>query len=126
MGITSALSLELTLPGGHLLPVSGVTWVAVLPTHRRRGIVTRLMRFQLEDAVRRGEAGAVLIASEGSIYGRFGLGPATDFQTLSVDRVDGSFRRPVSSGGRLDLLSSAQATEVLPRVFDQIAPDSAR
>ena len=120
VGVMSALTLELTLPGGQPLPVSGLTWAAVLPTHRRRGILTRLMRFQLEDAVRRREAGAVLIASEGSIYGRFGFGPATGFQTLSVDRVDGAFRRPVSREGRLDLLSAAQAADLLPLIYDRI------
>ena len=119
-GITSALTLELTVPGGRLLPISGITWVAVLPTHRRRGILTRLMRFQLEAAVRRGEAGAALVASEGGIYGRFGLGPATSFHTLWVERVHGALHRPVGREGRLDLLSREQAAHHLPLVFDRI------
>ncbi len=120
VGITSALALELTLPGNGLLPVSGVTWVAVLPTHRRRGILTRLMRFQLEDAGRRGEAGAVLIASEGSIYERFGFGPATSFHTFSVERARGALRRPTDRDGRLDLLDADRAAQELPRVFDRL------
>ena len=121
VGISSALYLELTLPGERLLPVSGVTWVAVLPTHRRKGILTRLMRFQLEDAARRGEAGVVLIASEGSIYERFGLGPATSFLSLSVEKSHAGFRHDVDRGtGRLDLLTTAQAAQELPPLFDRV------
>jgi Acetyltransferase (GNAT) domain len=35
-----------TVPGA-VLPVAGVTWVGVAPTHRRRGILTSPMRKQL-------------------------------------------------------------------------------
>src|SRR5579884_3985464 len=49
VGTAGAYSFVLTLPGGVLLPVRGVTWVSVLPTHRRRGILTALMRRQLDD-----------------------------------------------------------------------------
>ena len=72
---------RLRLPGGGDLPVSCLTQVTVLPTHTRRGHLTRLMRAQLEAAVEAGEAASLLIAAEWPIYGRFGYGP------YRVDRV---------------------------------------
>jgi predicted acetyltransferase len=71
------ITRELTVPGGTV-PMAGVTDVSVAPTHRRRGILTELMRNQLtslhED---QREPVATLYASEGGIYGRFGYGLAT-------------------------------------------------
>ena len=75
-------SLDLTLPAppaavAPLIPFAGVTAVGVHPTHRRRGLLRRLMAGMLEDARARGDALAGLIASESGIYGRFGFGQAT-------------------------------------------------
>src|ERR671913_547778 len=71
-----AYSLEMTLPGGPR-PVAGVTIVGVLPTHRRRGLLTEMMRRQLTELhERQREPVAALWASEGVIYGRFGYGVA--------------------------------------------------
>src|SRR4029453_2565380 len=38
----------MTVPGGELA-TAGVTWVGVLPSHRRRGILTQMMRGELGD-----------------------------------------------------------------------------
>jgi predicted acetyltransferase len=69
-------SRTLTVPGG-LVPCAGITWVTVAPTHRRRGVLTEIMRRQLtglhEDER---EPVAALWASEFPIYGRFGYAPA--------------------------------------------------
>ena len=67
---------RIRIPGGDI-PIAGVTLVGVHPSHRRRGILRELMRRQLDDAHERGEAVAVLWASEAAIYGRFGYGMAT-------------------------------------------------
>ena len=48
VGVTAAHEFSLTIPGGEL-PAAGVTWVAVLPTHRRQGVATGLMRHQFDD-----------------------------------------------------------------------------
>jgi len=74
-----AYSLELTLPGGNLVPMAGVTWVSCLPSHRRRGILTQMMRHQLDDVAARGESIAGLGASEAVIYNRFGYGIASQY-----------------------------------------------
>ncbi len=53
-------SLDLTLPAppaavAPVIPFAGVTAVGVHPTHRRRGLLRRLMAGMLEDARARGE-----------------------------------------------------------------------
>ena len=66
----------MTVPGGTVR-AAGLTVVGVLPTHRRRGILRRMMRAQLDDVHRRGEPVASLWASEDTIYGQFGYGMAS-------------------------------------------------
>ena len=75
VGGASAFEFRFTVPGA-ILPAAGVTIVGVLPTHTRRGVLTQLMRAQLNDVHERGESIAVLWASEETIYGRFGYGMA--------------------------------------------------
>ena len=62
-----------------------ITDITVSPTHRRRGLLRRLITDDLQDAVDRGVPLAALTVSEGSIYGRFGFGPATHVQHVEVD-----------------------------------------
>src|SRR5438876_631439 len=76
VGTAAAVSLDLSVPGGTI-PMPGVTAVGVQPTHRRRGLLTMLMRRQLDDYREMGHAIAGLWASEGPIYQRFGYGMAT-------------------------------------------------
>ncbi|MFE9243629.1 GNAT family N-acetyltransferase [Nocardiopsis sp. NPDC006938] len=80
IGSVSSFPFQMTLPGGTR-SVAGVTGVGVWPTHRRQGVLSALMRQQLADVHARGESLAVLWASEGSIYGRFGYAPATSEYT---------------------------------------------
>jgi predicted acetyltransferase len=71
VGATTDLELRLTVPGGEAT-AAGVTGVGVLPTHRRRGILNRLMRAELDAIADRREPLAILWASEEPIYGRYG------------------------------------------------------
>lgn len=80
VGTSQMLSLEVTVPGTGSVPMGGLTAVSVLPTHRRRGLLWDMMRALVDDCHERGEALATLSAAEGSIYGRYGFGPAT-YQT---------------------------------------------
>jgi predicted acetyltransferase len=86
-----AFTLDIAVPGGRL-PAAGVTYVGVAPTHRRRGLMTAMMRHQLDDIRDRGEPLAVLWASEAVIYGRFGYGVATRRLGIEIDRVDARLR----------------------------------
>lgn len=112
-----AYTFELTLPGGALLPVAGITAVGVLPSHRRRGILTAMMRRQLDDVAARGEAAAVLLASEAVIYRRFGYGPATFMQRLDIRQHRATVQGPPDAGS-IRVLPRAECTEVLHTVYD--------
>jgi predicted acetyltransferase len=85
-GITTSYAFDLSVPGGSV-PAAGVTWVGVLPTYRRRGVLSTLMKAQL-DAIHDGgsEPVAVLWASEPQIYGRFGYGMASRYHSRTVPR----------------------------------------
>jgi predicted acetyltransferase len=116
-------SLDLTLPAppGALAPVvpfAAVTAVGVHPTHRRRGLLRRLMADMLEDARARGEAFAGLIASESVIYGRFGFGHATSGTELAIDRREAAM---LVSPPPLDirLVNADEASKILPDLFDR-------
>lgn len=81
VGTVNGFAFEMTMPGGPRA-VTGVTGVGVWPTHRRRGILSAMMRRQLADVHARGGRYAALWASEGAIYGRFGYGrAATEMET---------------------------------------------
>ncbi|WP_367125438.1 GNAT family N-acetyltransferase [Streptomyces phytohabitans] len=85
VGTAGSYGFRVTVPGGAAVPAAGVTMVSVLPTHRRRGVLTSLMRRQLDDVRAWGEPLAVLTASEPGIYGRFGYGVATEQLSARVD-----------------------------------------
>ncbi|ALV35686.1 GNAT family N-acetyltransferase [Streptomyces sp. CdTB01] len=85
VGTAGAFAFRLTVPGGAAVPAAGVTMVSVAATHRRRGVLTFMMRRQLDDVRSWGEPLAVLTASEPAIYGRFGYGTATFHVNAEID-----------------------------------------
>ena len=111
-------SYEMTVPGGSL-PCGGVTRVSVLSTHRRRGLLTAMMRRQLDDMHQRGEPLAALYASEAPIYGRFGYGLATYQAAVEIERSHSTFSRKVASRGRLSMVDVPTAVSAFVRVWDQ-------
>jgi predicted acetyltransferase len=113
-------SWELTVPGPVTVPAATITAVAVLPTHRRRGILTALMARQLDDVAHRGEAVAVLTASESIIYGRFGYGLATWASGFTLDRQHAAFIRPLETSGRMVLLDADEAAKRIPDLYDDL------
>jgi predicted acetyltransferase len=114
-----AFSFELTLPGGVLEPAAGVTFVTVRGTHRRQGILRRIMDHQLDDVAERGECLAVLTASEGSIYRRFGYGPATYEANWSIP-TEGLELSPLPGPpGSLRVVDKSDAVSAYPAVYDQ-------
>lgn len=84
---TGSFARRITVPGGRQVPVAAVTNVTVQPAYRRRGLLTAMMRWQLESLAAAGEPLAALWASEAMIYGRFGYGPAA-----ARARISGSTR----------------------------------
>jgi predicted acetyltransferase len=118
VGTAADFELSLTVPGGEL-PAAGVTLVGVLPTHRRRGILTQLMRAELDAIVARGEPLAILWASEEPIYGRYGYGIATVRSSMSAERDRMRFRGDPPAVGRVRLVDEEEAARVLPPVYDR-------
>ena len=86
VGAAGSYELQMTMPGGRPLPTGGVTWVSVAVTHRRQGIMTRLLDAVHDDIEGRGEPLAALTASEGGIYERRGYGIASRRRIASIDR----------------------------------------
>jgi predicted acetyltransferase len=123
VGTTGAFSLQLTVPGGRL-PVAGVTAVGVAPTHRRRGLLTMMMRRQLDDVRDLGEAVAALWASEGAIYQRFGYGMATYACEMEVERHLTAFARPYEWPGSVRMVEKDEALRLMPTVLDEVAEDT--
>jgi predicted acetyltransferase len=123
MVATSAvLPLELTVPGGITIPMGGVTAISTLPTHRRRGLLARLLSAHFEDMTARGETVSGLGASEGVIYGRFGYGPAASAVSFAVEHAHSAFatHKSPSDTGRLTLLQGDQARTILPAIHESL------
>ena len=116
-----AYSFQMTLPGA-VAPVAGVTWVSVLPTHRRRGLLTAMMTRQLTELHESGEAVAALFASEPSIYPRFGYGLAARHLALTIPRNRRSFLHgaPAPSPGRVRLAEVADVRPWIESVYDTV------
>src|SRR4051794_13847293 len=97
-GTLRTWATELTVPGGARIPAAAVTNVTVLPTHRRQGLMRRMVTTEHAAARERGEAASLLYAAEYPIYGRFGYGPAAEIATWTVDALATSFHGPPASG----------------------------
>jgi predicted acetyltransferase len=110
---------RLTVPGGAL-PCAGVTVVGVLPSHRRRGLLRRMMDVQLRDVRERGEPIAALWASEETIYGRFGYGLASISHTMDAERRSVAVRRELPRSGSVRLVSHDEALGTFPRLYERV------
>ena len=127
VGTTAAYSFQLTVPGG-IAGAGGVTFVSVLPSHRRRGILSAMMRHQLADIAARGEAIAALYASEAGIYGRYGYGSASGQLRLTIRRGEGALRPATADMGPGHgpvQLRGAEPSEMrteLAKVYDSVVP----
>jgi len=123
VGSTAAYSLTMTVPGGPI-PVAGITGVAVLPSHRRKGILRSLMTRQLADLHEGGEPVAALYASEAAIYGRFGYGRAADAMFFRIPRHGSAFvpHAPADPKLRLRVARPADVRGDLEKVFAEVQP----
>jgi predicted acetyltransferase len=122
VGTAADFEFRLTVPGGELA-AGGVTWVGVLPSHRRRGILTQLMRRELDDIHQRGEPLAILWASEAAIYGRFGYGVAAPTAQMRADRGRFALRDGTPADGRVRIASLDDALEPCTHVYEAVRPN---
>jgi predicted acetyltransferase len=121
VGTAGAYTFDLTVPGG-LLPAAGVTGVAVHPTERRRGVLTTLMRAQLQAIHERGEPLAVLWASEGLIYERFGYGIATWRAGMEIERSRVTFREGTESRGSFRFVAPDLVMATMGPLYERYLP----
>ena len=119
VGGAGAFPFELTVPGGTVR-CGGVTVVGVLPTHRRRGILTAMMRTQLEDIRERGEPVAALWASEEVIYRRFGYGVASLSGEMTLASGFAGLRQAPDERAAVRLVALDEANEVLAPIYDRV------
>ncbi|HEX3814092.1 MAG TPA: GNAT family N-acetyltransferase [Mycobacteriales bacterium] len=120
---TSALfSRQITVPGGEV-PFGAVTMVTVSPTHRRRGILTAMMRRLLTDIHDAGrEPIAALWASEATIYGRFGYGVAARNLGLTGETHRLNVRPGLGATGQMRLVTPEEARPDLVRIYEAARP----
>ncbi|MGF9754658.1 GNAT family N-acetyltransferase [Microvirga sp. 0TCS3.31] len=85
-GIYGVRPMEMSLPGGAVVPIAGLTWVGVHPDARRRGVLAAMMADHLARTHAAGTAVSALHASEAAIYGRFGYGTAVLTHQVSLGR----------------------------------------
>lgn len=123
VGTAGVYPFRFTIPG-NVVDAAGVTMVGVLPSHRRRGILRRLMNAQMLDAHERGEHIAVLWASEESIYQRFGYGFASAQGHIDIERERATFLNDPGPTGKVRMLPEQERLKVLPPIYEQIRKDT--
>ena len=118
VGLTASIAFEMTIPGG-IAPCAGITYVGVMPSHRRRGVLTELMRAQLDDLHERGEPLAALWASEPVIYGRFGYGISAPAASMEAVHAGFAFRDDPGPTGTVRLLKQDEARKLYPPIYER-------
>jgi len=122
VGTAGIFTMQVSVPGGEL-PMAGVTMVGVHPTHRRRGVLSEMIRQQFEAIHRRHEPLAGLWASEGAIYQRFGYGIGSMAARFEVERGRTAFRDAVEPVGEVRIVSREDAERAFPGVFDRLGSE---
>jgi predicted acetyltransferase len=117
---SASFPFDLTVPGG-LVKAAGVTVVGVLPTHRRRGYLGAMMRSLIDAAHGRGEAVAVLWATEDTIYGRFGYGIATMAAEIDIARQHTGAFAQVDLPGQARLVALDEAEPLIAPIYQRVA-----
>lgn len=115
---------DLTVDADRTLPAWAISAVTVSSTHRRRGIARALLEGELRAAAAAGLAMAGLTASEATIYGRYGFGPAVAVTGWTIDtrRAGWVGPQPVRDGrGRVDIVErdtvQENARELVERIW---------
>ncbi|MFI1970193.1 GNAT family N-acetyltransferase [Streptomyces cinnamoneus] len=123
VGTFRSFTQRLTVPGGTAVTANAVTNVTVTPTHRRRGLLGRMMGNALRAARERGDAAATLLSAEYPIYGRFGFGPASRVTRWEVQvtraGLDPHYAGP-ADGGRVDFADGGTVRQLAPALHERL------
>jgi predicted acetyltransferase len=114
---------DLTVPGGQVKAM-GLTIVGVLPTHRRRGYLTGMMRSQIDAARERGECIGIHWATEDTIYGRYGYGIGSMAAEIDIARVHAAAFAPVETPGQPRLVTLGEAEPLVAPVYERVARET--
>ncbi len=122
VGTTSSCPFLTHVPGGGMVPTAAVTAVAVLPTHRRRGVLSTMMGRQLANLHETGESLAALWTSESTIYGRYGYGLSVHGDDWLLEGAHPAFAAPdTDAGNRVHLVDRREALERFPSTYERVA-----
>ncbi len=120
VGIANSYGMEVTLPGGAIVPMGGVSWVSTATTHRRQGVMRSVLEAVHDDIDGRGEPIASLYASEGSIYEHLAYGIATRRRLTTIDprraRFRGAYR---CDPGAVRYLEGDDVVPAVSRIWDR-------
>jgi predicted acetyltransferase len=106
---------------GAAVPMAGVTAVATLPEFRRRGLLRQVMTRSFGEQRERGQSLAILWASLGAIYQRYGYGLASTHASYRIDPRDARFNDPSPASGRVRLMDAAEARSHLEAIYKAFA-----
>lgn len=118
VGTLRALSLEATAPGGAFVPLAGISAVTVATSHRRKGLLSRMMAAELGAAKERGDVLSGLYAAEYPIYSRYGFGPATTSANWHLDARAAAFVRELP--GEMEIVSAEEALKEAAPLYDRV------
>ncbi len=110
---------NLNIGFGRMLETQMVTAVTVRTSHRRRGLLRRMMSEDLRLAKEDGIAMAALTASEGTIYGRFGYGVASFERSIKVDTT-ARFSLAHRPTGSVEIADPKALLQLAPEVFERV------
>lgn len=119
VGTTTCHYFDMNVPGGRLA-VAGVSDVTTQATHRRRGVMSRLMRQTLDDTREEGQPLAALWASESNIYGRFGFGMAMLQEDWTIERKDTAFALEDDPPGEIRFVEPGEAARAFAAAYDRV------
>ncbi len=111
-------TVRLNGAGVHM---GGVTAVGTLPEFRRRGLLRQVMKQALETMHERGQDFAILWASLGAIYQRFGYGMASPYIRYTFDPRFGAFATPAPSCGSITMMSKEEAWPIIKQLYIRYA-----
>ncbi|MDN5853384.1 MAG: GNAT family N-acetyltransferase, partial [Actinomycetia bacterium] len=122
-GVYAVRPLDLAVPDAvpgraRMVSCAGLTWVGVHPDHRRRGILTAMMRHHVEQTHREGVALSALHASEPAIYGRHGYGVAS--HTYEITLGSGTKLRAPGLDAAAESLRTRFATSSDPGIAKRV------
>ncbi len=117
VGTLRSFPTPLTLPGGASVTSAALTAVTVTATHRRQGLLTRMITGDLDSSVDKGEPVGILIAAEFPIYGRFGYGSAADHNILKLEVARTRWMHEAE--GTVELVDEATARKEAPSVYER-------